>query len=203
MHTTRHLFFLLALSLSWARFPHRRALPHRRKARTPSTCRFAAAPAPTNNPFGFDMHAASSDSAMQFAAAAKPRWSRAGTVFWSDVEPTRGTYNWDALAGVEINVRRLRAVGIEPTLVVQRTPAWAQSVAGRLCSPPKPEALPDFARFMRDVATILARAISLSATGRLATKPTLPLAKRAMIMVLAAGSTRPSPTMAAVITARR
>jgi hypothetical protein len=31
---------------------------------------------------------------------------------------------------------------------VQRSPAWAQREPGRLCSPPKPQYLPDFARFM-------------------------------------------------------
>ncbi|HEU5014087.1 MAG TPA: hypothetical protein VFT66_16310 [Roseiflexaceae bacterium] len=152
MHTSRRLFFLLALFWVAGVLPVQARPAAQPQGPYPVYLPLAAAPAPTNNPFGFDMHTASSDAAMQLAAAAKPRWSRAGTIFWSDVEPTRGAYNWAALAGVEMNVRRLRAAGIEPTLVVQRTPAWAQSVAGRLCSPPKVEAFPDFAAFMHTVA---------------------------------------------------
>ena len=95
--------------------------------------------APHRNPFGFDVRITSNDAVIPFATAARPKWARAGDVFWSDVEPVRGGgYHWEALAGVEANINRLRAAGIEPTLVIQRTPAWAQREQGRLCSPPKP-----------------------------------------------------------------
>ena len=86
-------------------------------------------------------------------SAAKAKWARAGDVRWSDIEPVRGGgYHWEGLAGVDANIQRLRAAQIEPTLIIQRSPRWAQRVPGRLCSPPKPEYIADFARFTQALA---------------------------------------------------
>jgi hypothetical protein len=109
-------------------------------------------PAPTS-PFGFDVRSYASDTAVQYPPAARARWARAGDVIWADIEPVRGGgYHWEALAAVEQNIRRLQASGLEPTLVITRSPAWAQRVPGHLCSPPKPEYIGDFARFAHAVA---------------------------------------------------
>jgi hypothetical protein len=105
------------------------------------------------SPFGFDLRPTISDAAVGYVTDARAKWARAGDVLWSDIEPVRGGgYHWEAMADVDANIRRLRAAGVEPTLVVQRTPAWAQRTPGRLCSPPKPEYVGDFARFMRALA---------------------------------------------------
>lgn len=105
------------------------------------------------SPFGFDVRANAPGSMMPLVAEANPRWSRAGDVLWAWVEPVRGAgYQWGALADIESNVRRLRAAGIEPTLVVQWSPSWAQSIPGKLCSPPRPDAVAEFAAFMQAVA---------------------------------------------------
>jgi hypothetical protein len=90
---------------------------------------------------------------MPLVVEANPRWSRAGDVLWALVEPVRGGgYRWEAIADVERNVRRLRAAGIEPALVVQWSPPWAQSIPGMLCSAPRPNTIADFAAFMRAAA---------------------------------------------------
>lgn len=104
------------------------------------------------NPFGFDLRPYITNEAMTYVSGAQPRWSRAGDVLWADVEAVRGTYRWEMLAGVEANIVRLRKAGIEPTIVVQHSPSWAQRTPGRRCSPPKPEAIGDFARFVAAVA---------------------------------------------------
>lgn len=106
------------------------------------------------NPFGFDVRIYAQDKVLDyatlgFAQNTRPKWARVGDVLWADVEPVRGGgYHWDVLAQVEANIRRMRTAGIEPTLVVQQSPAWAQRVPGRRCSPMKPEYIGDFARFM-------------------------------------------------------
>ena len=83
------------------------------------------------SPFGFDVRTHAPDSVMPLVAEANPRWSRAGDVLWALVEPVRGGgYRWEAIADVERNVRRLRAMGIEPTLIIQWSPSWAQSIPG-------------------------------------------------------------------------
>jgi hypothetical protein len=108
-------------------------------------------PAPPN-PFGFDVRYYSSEPAFEYAVQARPKWVRAGDVFWSQVEPAPGQYNWDVLKPLEQNLQRVRAAGMEPTMIVQRTPSWAQKLPGRLCSPMKPEAIGAFANFMRALA---------------------------------------------------
>jgi hypothetical protein len=85
------------------------------------------------NPFGFDVRSNASDTALQYAQEANAKWARAGDVVWADIEPVRGGgYRWAVLAEVDQNIRRLQAAGIEPTLVIMRSPAWAQRVPGRL-----------------------------------------------------------------------
>lgn len=101
------------------------------------------------SPFGFDLRANVGNAVLPYVQAAQPRWVRAGDVLWSQIEPVRGAgYQWGAMAQVEANIRRLREMGIEPTLVVQQSPGWAQRTPGRLCSPPRPAYVADFARFM-------------------------------------------------------
>lgn len=99
------------------------------------------------NPFGFDLRTYSSDATLLLGSQARPKWARAGDVDWAAIEPVKGEYHWELLASFEANVRRLHAAGIEPVGIVQRSPPWAQSVAGRFCSPPKPEAIANFADF--------------------------------------------------------
>jgi len=106
------------------------------------------------SPFGFDLRTHIGDAAVGYVTDAQAKWVRAGDVLWSDVEPVRGGgYHWEVLAAVEANIKRLRTAGVEPTLVVQRSPSWAQRVPGRLCSPPKPEYVGDFTRFLRALTT--------------------------------------------------
>jgi hypothetical protein len=108
--------------------------------------------APSPNPFGFDLRTFSSDAILQYGAQTNPKWARAGDVDWSQVEGTRGQYDWGALAAFDQNVQRLRAAGIEPIGIIQRSPTWAQSIPGRFCSPPKPEHVADFAKFASALA---------------------------------------------------
>ena len=111
-------------------------------------------PAPPN-PFGFDLSVFQTDSVIPYVQNARPKWARAGDVLWSVLEPVRGgAYRWERLAAVEANIRRLRASGIEPTLIVQQSPSWAQLVPGHMCSPMKPENIADFNRFL---AALVAR----------------------------------------------
>lgn len=105
------------------------------------------------SPFGFDVRTYAPDSILPLVAEANPRWSRAGDILWALVEPVRGGgYRWEAIEDIKKNVRRLRAMGIEPTVVVQWSPSWAQSIPGKPCSRPRPETLPDFAAFVQAAA---------------------------------------------------
>ncbi|HEX9370283.1 MAG TPA: hypothetical protein VF897_04730, partial [Roseiflexaceae bacterium] len=151
MTALHRLLFLLALPPLLVVFPVH-ANPPSGAAQYQVLVPLALVPA-SPSPFGFDLRDNIADTAIPYVRDARPRWVRAGDVLWSDIEPVRGGgYRWEVLAAIDANVRRLRAAGIEPTLIIQRTPTWAQRVPGRLCSPPKPEYIADFELFAHALA---------------------------------------------------
>ncbi len=104
-------------------------------------------------PFGFDLRAYTTSDIMNLAAAARPRWSRAGDLLWNLVEPVRGGgYRWEQMAALETNIRRLRAAGIEPTIIVQGSPTWARTIPNLPCSQPRAEHHAAFLAFVRAAA---------------------------------------------------
>ena len=152
MHTYARSFILLLVFLLLGS----NAITHAQPAQQTGTrsllfIPFMSSSAPPN-PFGFDLRIDSSTEALAYGAATRPKWARAGDVDWSQIEPVPGEYHWEVLAGFESNVRRLRAAGIEPIGIIQRSPSWAQSVPGRLCSPPSRDHIADFARFSQALA---------------------------------------------------
>ena len=109
-------------------------------------------PAPPN-PFGFDLRSYTGADVMPYVADVRPKWSRAGDLLWAYVEPVRGGgYRWETMAELDANIQRLRQTGVEPMVVIQWSPPWAQSISGELCSPPRPEYVADFARFVAAAA---------------------------------------------------
>lgn len=107
---------------------------------------------PTPNRLGFDLRTYAGDGTVPLMSAAQPQWARAGDIDWSEIEPVRGGgYHWEKLAAVEANIKRIRAAGIEPTLVIQRVPDWAQIYPGRVCSPVRADAVPDLLRMVETV----------------------------------------------------
>jgi hypothetical protein len=148
----RRFQLLLALLLLFGALLPAQAGPHTQSAPYQVLLPMMFIPSAAS-PFGFDVRSNASDTALQYAQDARAKWARAGDVIWADIEPVRGGgYRWEVLAQVEQNLRRLQAAGIEPTLVITRSPAWAQRVSGRFCSPPKPEYVADFARFAHALA---------------------------------------------------
>jgi hypothetical protein len=89
------------------------------------------------------------DQTIQFNGS----WIRFNSLFWNEVEPNQGERKWTALSELETNLIAASQRGLHAVVVVRKSPAWAQSIPGQPCSPPKPGALPAFAAFMRDVVT--------------------------------------------------
>lgn len=111
------------------------------------------ASAPTLQPFGFDLRWwYLQPNSLQFAKDALPRWVRAADIYWDKVEPEPGVYHWEELAPIEAALATLHAQGIEPVVIVQHTPSWAQKYPGRTCSPPRPEHMDDWYRFLQALA---------------------------------------------------
>jgi hypothetical protein len=104
------------------------------------------------NPFGFDLRTYAQADIIPYVLEARPKWTRAGDLLWASVEPERGTYRWEGVAELDANIMRLRAAGIEPMVIIQWSPEWAQSIPDSFCSPPRPEYVADFVRFVTAAA---------------------------------------------------
>lgn len=96
---------------------------------------------------GYDLRVSQGTRAEALLPALPATWARAGDLVWDAIEPQRGAYSWEAAAALEANIRRLRAAGVEPVVLVQIAPVWARRLPGRTCSPVAPEAYADLARF--------------------------------------------------------
>jgi hypothetical protein len=99
-----------------------------------------------------DVRTQAADATIPFLQQSGASFARAGDVLWPTVEATPGHYSWEALADFEANVRRIRAAGVEPTAVLQRTPLWATAVDGRVCAGPRADAIGAFERFAEQTA---------------------------------------------------
>ncbi len=115
-------------------------------------------PVPTQGPYlpaqpvwGIEMYTLTADAGLDLVKQAGAYWVRRNALLWSEVEPTEGARNWDALAGLEAELKAAAAQGLQVVLIVRSTPEWAQSFSGSLCSAPKAEKLEAFAAFMHDV----------------------------------------------------
>jgi hypothetical protein len=131
----------------------------RSASRAPIYLPLVGLPLPTTR-FGFDLRTAARDESLPLLTSLRPMLVRAGDVNWSDIEAQRGTYDWSHVAGVEANIRRLRAQGIEPVLIINGSPAWAQSERGYICSPPHE-------RYLDDMETFIKAAVRYFAAGGL------------------------------------
>jgi hypothetical protein len=111
------------------------------------------ASAPTFQPFGFDLRWwYLNEETLKLAKDAHPRWVRAGDVSWSEIEKQPGKYDWSLLGSIEISIKKLRANGIEPVLILQGTPTWARSIENQPCSPPRPEHMGAMLKFYQQLA---------------------------------------------------
>jgi hypothetical protein len=103
--------------------------------------------------FGVEMASISNPGGLEKVVHANMTWIRRNGLLWSEVEQTKGTYNWSRSHTQNLEGDLIRAAqnGFEVILIVRGTPGWAQKVAGYTCGPVKPENIPDFAAFMRKV----------------------------------------------------
>ncbi|MGC9334385.1 MAG: hypothetical protein ACP5JJ_09575, partial [Anaerolineae bacterium] len=106
---------------------------------------------PVADTFGVEMRQIAADRGLGLAAEAGIRWVRRNGLLWAAVEAAPGERNWDAVAGLESELRAAHERDLQVILVVRHAPAWAQAVPGHACGPVAPEALDDLAQFMFDV----------------------------------------------------
>lgn len=78
-------------------------------------------------------------------------WVRYNGILWSEVEPTPGVRNWEALQQVEAELQAISAIGAVPMVIVRGAPTWAQAQPDTICGPIRTDALPAFAAFLSDL----------------------------------------------------
>lgn len=85
------------------------------------------------------------------AQTAPLTWIRYNRILWSDVEETKGNYDWSALSTADRDLALLSQPPSIPIAVIRGTPAWAQKVPGMECGPIKEDSLDEFAAFVQAV----------------------------------------------------
>ncbi len=108
---------------------------------------------PLQTVFGVEMSEITIVAGLNEMVDAGTHWVRRNGVLWSDVEPTEGERNWDALAELEQELQNASSQGIQVILVVRSTPEWAQLVDGSSCGPIKVEKTSAFVNFLSDLVT--------------------------------------------------
>jgi hypothetical protein len=78
-------------------------------------------------------------------------WTRRGQVNWSDVEPTQGARNWDALSTLPEELITAQDYGFQTILLIQSAPDWARTIPGLPCSRIRTDKISAFAGFMHDI----------------------------------------------------
>jgi hypothetical protein len=100
---------------------------------------------------GVEMHHISVEGGLSQVKEMGAHWIRRNALLWSEVEPQLGARNWEAVAGLETELRNAAEQGLETILIVRSTPAWAQKNPGVSCGPVSQGMLPAFAIFMQDL----------------------------------------------------
>ena len=108
---------------------------------------------PISTIFGYEYGAISEGNGLNEMRAAGANWVRRAGIWWPDVEPTKGTYNWDAMSGLESEFLLARAKNMRVIIVVRGTPTWAQADPpyDRECGRIKTSEFASFANFMSEL----------------------------------------------------
>ena len=115
----------------------------------PPTLAFVPTPVPLSI-VGVEMMRISPKRGLALVQSAGVAWVRRNGLLWADVEPVAGARRWEAVSGLEAELRAAHDAGLNTILVIRRTPDWAQKVPGYFCGPVSDEALDDLAQFMAD-----------------------------------------------------
>jgi hypothetical protein len=110
----------------------------------------AATPPPVPPSWGIEMQAVTPERGFGLAQEAGVHWLRNNGLFWDVVEATPGARDWQAVDGLESELRAAYAAGMETILIVRAAPEWARRVPGSECSAVRPEALDAMAAFVAD-----------------------------------------------------
>ena len=103
---------------------------------------------------GASMVRYNAESGLDKALELQLHWaSRATAVSWGAVEPQEGQYHWEALADLETELLRVRAISLEPIVAIHSTPQWAQKIVPYACGPIRSDKFESFAKLIEQLVT--------------------------------------------------
>jgi len=108
--------------------------------------------------FGVEMERISVDAGLDEMVDSNTYWVRKNALMWSEVEPTQGSRNWNAVSDLETQLINASQNNMEVILIVRSTPDWAQYYPGLPCGPMRSEYFDDFAKFMGDAVARYSKA---------------------------------------------
>jgi hypothetical protein len=116
---------------------------------TPSYLPIVRNGSPLPSVFGTESRSIDGKGGLYKMIGAGVYWWRRNGVLWSQVEATKGSYDWDALEDLEVELANAAQNGIQVILIVRGTPDWAQAIPEIPCGPIKESELGAFADFMK------------------------------------------------------
>ncbi|MCH7589308.1 MAG: hypothetical protein IIC78_14930, partial [Chloroflexi bacterium] len=80
---------------------------------------------PKNTIFGYEYSSITTGHGVELMRTAGATWVGRAGIWWPDVEPTKGTYDWSQLSGFEAEFQLARSKHMEVVIIVRGTPSWA------------------------------------------------------------------------------
>jgi len=98
--------------------------------------------------YGIEMTAVSDGAGLELMRNAGNTWVHLAGIWWPQIEPTEGNYNWSQMAFHEQNFRNAQNSNMKVVVVVRGTPDWAQKNPPWACGPITQTKLAAFGEFM-------------------------------------------------------
>jgi len=105
---------------------------------------------PARSIFGYEFGSITAAHGLEQMYEAGAEWVRRA-IWWPDIEPRKGTYNWNNMSTIEDEFLRAHEKGMRVIVMVRGTPAWAQAAYpyNRPCGRIRQDEFESFAKFMR------------------------------------------------------
>jgi len=108
---------------------------------------------PQDNIFGYEYGEILEEHGLGLMADAGAGWVRRAGIWWPDVEPVKGTYDWSVLESFEDEFLRAYQSGMKVILIVRGAPDWAQADPpyNRTCGRIREDEFSSFGTFLHEL----------------------------------------------------
>jgi hypothetical protein len=105
------------------------------------------------NIFGYEYGEILEEHGLDLMQAAGAAWVRRAGIWWPDVEPSKGAYDWSQLESFEEEFLRAYQNNMKVILIVRGAPEWAQADPpyNRTCGRIREEEFSSFAKFLHEL----------------------------------------------------